>query len=99
MGAVDLYRRRNEATSASVEGDPASMSREALRARLVELEASDLEQTRLISELSRQVEALARAAVTAQDERRRMERMMWIVGVTTAASLVIAILSLARWSS
>lgn len=96
MGAVDLYRKRNEATSANFDADPNHLGREALRHRLVELEASDVEQSRLISELSRQLEALARNVAAANDARRRLERWLWVSGATAAVSLALAMWSLAR---
>lgn len=96
MGAVDLYRKRNEATSANVNTDPNALSREAVRKRLVELESSDVEQSRLISELSRHVESLARTSAAAQEERRLLVRWLWILGSTAVVSLGLAIWSLAR---
>jgi uncharacterized coiled-coil protein SlyX len=95
MSALELYRRRNEATVAHLNSDPKSISRDAVGERLVELEAADLEQTRLISELSRQIEALARSAAAAQAERRRLQRLLWAIGAAAAASLVLSVWSLA----
>lgn len=91
MSALELYRRRNEASDVHLNTDPSTISRDAVRERLIELEAADLEQTRLISELSRQIEALARSAAAAQAERRRLQRLLWAIGAAAAASLVLSI--------
>ncbi len=95
MSALELYRRRNEATVAHLNTDPSTISRDAVRERLIELEAADLEQTKLISELSRQIEALARSAAAAQRERQRMQRLLWIVGAVAVASVALSIWTLA----
>jgi len=95
MSALELYRRRNEASVSHLNADPSTLSRDAVRERLVELEAADLEQTRLISELSRQIEALALSAAAAQRERRQLQRLLWIVGAVAVASIVLSIWSLA----
>ncbi len=95
MNALELYRRRNEATVAHLKTDPSTISRDAVRERLIELEAADLEQTKLISELSRQIEALARSAAAAQRERQRMQRLLWIVGAVAVASVALSIWTLA----
>jgi hypothetical protein len=95
MSALELYRRRNEATVAHLNADPSTISRDGVRERLIELEAADLEQTRLISELSRQIEALARSAAAAQAERRRLQPLLWVIGAAAAVSLVLSAWSLA----
>lgn len=100
LGAVDLYRRRQEATEGRPPADGTPLNSDALRVRLRELEESDLEQSRLIGELSRQVEALAKTAAAAQDERRRTEallqRVVWGLGTLAVASLALSIWALAR---
>ncbi len=91
MNALELYRRRNEATVAHLDTDPSTISRDAVRERLIELEAADLEQTKLISELSRQIEALARSAAAAQRERRQLQRLLWVVGAVAVASVALSV--------
>lgn len=101
LGAFDLYRRRSEARVPAV-ASAADLPRlaEALHKRMKELEDSDLEQARLLSGLSQQVEALARTLeAEAQEHRRREARWRrWIVGSLAAAlvALVFAIWGLLR---
>ena len=70
MSAVELYRRRNEAKETGAAGGGG----ESLQARMRALEDADLEQSRLIAELSRSVEAMARTLEAAQTEKRRNEQ-------------------------
>lgn len=96
MGAVDLYRRRKEATAENVGADSNTASRESLQIRLQGLEASDLEQTRLISELSRSLEALAKTFVRVHEANLRTQRMLWVFGAVAVVSLTLAIWSLTK---
>jgi hypothetical protein len=95
MNAVDLYRRRHDATAG-----PVGASGDSLPARLRGLEESDLEQSRLISELSRSLEALARAQADAVEENRRhratIQRLLWTVAGLVAVSVTLSIWAVAR---
>jgi uncharacterized coiled-coil protein SlyX len=91
LSAFDLSRRRAEAQAAQSGMDEANLPPAAMRARLQELEESDVEQTRLISELSRNVEALARTVHGLAAERRRMRRLVWAFGALAAVSLGLSL--------
>lgn len=94
LSAYELYRRRQEA-KAGPAGD--ALSGEGLRARLRELENSALEQARLIDELSRTVESLARAvdAVLEENNRKAAQiRRLLFVG----AGVAVTSLALSSWS-
>jgi len=67
----------------------ASKAKEAQAQRLKELEESDLEQARLISELSETVEQLAKAVQSQIEEnKRRAARLRGLVCVAVVAALV-----------
>lgn len=89
MGAFDLYQRRREAKE-DLKGDArTSTSPEALRARIQELESADVEQARLISELTNTVEALASSLQTEiEDGRRRAARLQFVVWTSLGLSVV-----------
>lgn len=94
LSAYELYRRRQEA-KAGPAGE--ALSGEGLRARLRELEDSTLEQARLIDELSRSVESLARAVEAALEENRRkaaQSQRLLFAGIGIAATS----LALSVWS-
>jgi hypothetical protein len=103
LGAFDLYRRRSEArTPQLAPGEPPHSARSAaaLQQRMQELEASDLEQARLLSDLSKNLEALARAIESqTQDQRRREARLKtWLLatGCAAAVALILAVWAMAR---
>ncbi len=67
----------------------ASKDKEAQAQRLKELEESDLEQARMISELSENVEQLAKAVQSQIEENKRREaRLRGLVHVAVIASIV-----------
>lgn len=96
MSAVELYRRRNEAKTAGAGGAGA----DALQRRLRELEEADLEQSRLIAELSRSVEAMARMLESSQAESRRkdakIKRLAGCLIGFVALSVALSIWAIAR---
>lgn len=93
MNAVDLYRRRNEAASGAGGGGD-------VHRRLRELEDADREQSRLISELARSLEALARHVEVTNVEIRRKEdrirRLIWTIGGLAALSVALAIWAIVK---
>lgn len=93
LKAVDLMQKRREEKEAHTD----ALSPDALRTRLAELEDSDLEQTRLITELSRNVEALAKAVQSAQDEARTAQRQLRTL-LWAALGLGVAALGVALWA-
>lgn len=101
MGAFDLYRRRREAKEDGGSRSPGfALSPEEIRKRLEELEGADVEQARLISELSNTVEALATTLEREIDESKKRETrlrlMLWCTGVCSLASLGLVIWMLAK---
>jgi predicted transcriptional regulator len=67
----------------------ASKDKEAQAQRLKELEESDLEQARIISELSENVEQLARAVQSQIEEHKQREaKLKVLVCIAVVASLV-----------
>ena len=98
LGAFDLYRKRREAheahTRAAVDKGP-GVSVDDMRKRMQELEASDVEQARLISELSNQVEALAKNLQAEIDAGQRrdvqLRQRLWVAYAIAGASLLVAI--------
>ncbi len=103
LGAFDLYRRRSEARPPQLAPDGAALSSRyaaALQKRMEELESSDLEQARLLSDLSKNLEALARAIESQNQEQQRREQRLtlWLLGVGAAAvaALVTALIALAQ---
>lgn len=97
LSAYELYRRRREANAGPA---GAALSGEGWRTRLRELEASDLEQARLIDELSRSVESLARAVEAALEENRRQaaqfQRRLWALGSFAGLAFGVALWALLR---
>lgn len=93
LGALDQYRKRREERlkHAAVPGAEDVANPAALHTRLEQLEDSDLEQARLISELSRNVETLARTLQIEVDRRARLERLVWVALAAAAAGLSLAI--------
>ena len=80
LGALDLYRRRKEEQSS-----PGALKEP--RNRFEELEASDLEQARLISGLSTSVEALAKTLEREMEQHRKTHlRLRQMVGLSVALS-------------
>lgn len=76
LGAFELYRRRCAAQEVrATQSDEKNMAQFAhsLQTRMTELEESDIEQARLISELSKNVEALAKALQSEIDQNRERE--------------------------
>jgi hypothetical protein len=73
----------------------ASKDKEAQAQRLKELEESDLEQARIISELSENVEWLAKAVQSAIEENNlretRLRRLVYVALVVSLASIVISL--------
>lgn len=97
MGAFDLYRKRREAKEEEGrEPRELAQSPENLRKHLEELEEANVEQARLISELSTTVEALATTLQKEIDEGKRRDARMtqW---VWAASSLSVASLGLVIW--
>src|SRR6266481_6429194 len=73
----------------------ASKDKEAQAQRLKELEESDLEQARMISELSENVEQLAKAVQSQIEENKQREaRLRVLIYIAAAASLVSIAISL-----
>lgn len=100
MGAIDLYRKRSAARSGLVAGEAAGERAEGesgvgLTRRLRELEESDLEQARLLSELTRQVEMLAKTIEREMEtaRRRQAQLQLWlgVVGAVAVIALVVAL--------
>ena len=98
LGAFDLYRKRREAAEAHARTVPPQegpRQENELRTRMQELEASDVEQARLISELSNQVEALAKnlqAEINAGQRRDvQLRQRLWIAYAAAGVSLLAAI--------
>ncbi len=95
LGAWELYRKRRDDRIA-LKGLPESENVSgpvALKRRLDELEESDLEQARLISEFSKTVEALAKTLQAENIRQNRLERLLWIAiglgAVSGALSLAL----------
>ena len=98
LGAFDLYRKRREAREAhSAPGALASAvsSPQELRKRMDELEASDVEQARLISELSNQVEALAKSLQQEINAGRardlQLRQRLWIAYASAGLAVLLAV--------
>lgn len=98
LGAFDLYRKRREATEAharTVAPQDTTRQENELRTRMQELEASDVEQARLISELSNQVEALAKNLQAEIDAGQRrdiqLRQRIWIAYAVAGVSLLAAV--------
>jgi biopolymer transport protein ExbB/TolQ len=76
LGAFELYRRRSAAHEVRApkneENDMARLAH-SLQKRMTELEESDIEQAKLISELAKNVEALAKALQSEIDEKKERE--------------------------
>jgi predicted transcriptional regulator len=74
-----------------------SRDKEAQAQRLKELEDSDLEQARMISELSESVEQLARAMQSQIEEtsarERRLRGLLYLAMIVSLASLTICLLT------
>jgi hypothetical protein len=103
LGAFDLYRRRSEARGPQLGADEPLQSPRfaaALQQRMQELEASDLEQARLLSDVSKNLEALARALESQRQEQRAREERWWrwllILGGTSALALLLSVWALTR---
>jgi Fe2+ transport system protein B len=80
----------------------ASKEKEAQAQRLKELEESDLEQARMISELSENVEQLARAVQSQMDETRlrqgRLRVLFYATVVVGLISITVCLLTLFKLS-
>ena len=102
LGAFDLYRRRSEARVAPVAVSDASqlpLLAESLQQRMQALEESDLEQARLLTDVTKNVETLARALesqlAAAQARETRMRRWLIATSAATVVAFVIAVWALA----
>jgi uncharacterized coiled-coil protein SlyX len=103
LGAFELYRRRSAAQeirdTQSVENDMARLAH-SLQTRMTELEESDIEQARLISELSKNVEALAKALQSEIDQKKEQEVRIYrvIIGllILSGSSLGLTLWHLLR---
>lgn len=98
LGAFDLYRKRREAAEAQLRTTPPqeiTRTEVELRKRMQELEASDVEQARLISELSNQVEALAKNLQAEIDAGQRrdvqLRQRLWMAYAAAGLSLLVAV--------
>lgn len=82
LKAFELFKKRSSALAKRENQAAGAGSASSLDTRMKELEASDIEQARLISELSVNLETLARAAEANLQENRRLmqknERLTWI---------------------
>jgi uncharacterized coiled-coil protein SlyX len=82
LKAFDLFQKRSTALAERETRGNDAGSAASLSTRMKELEASDIEQARLISELSVSLEKLARAAEANLQENKRLtrkcERLTWI---------------------
>jgi hypothetical protein len=98
LGAFDLYRKRREAreanSTAPFQTDGPRTS-EVLLKRMEELEASDVEQARLISQLSNTVEALAKNLQQEIEAGRRrdvqLRQRLWIAYGVAGVSALLAL--------
>lgn len=103
LGALDLYRRRSGAEAAFSARDtadsPAGHSGAGLGRRLRALEQSELEQARLLSELSRNVESLAKVVAAQQEEiqRREARARTWLLLAFTLAAAGFGLAAWAVW--
>src|SRR5690606_21277502 len=102
LGAFDLYRRRSEARISPVAvSDATQLPRlaESLQQRMQGLEESDLEQARLLTDVTKNVETLARALESQLvAARAREDKLRWWLIATTgvaAVALVTAVWALA----
>jgi hypothetical protein len=102
LSALDLYRKRSRTRASGVAAGFEEPTTEEgghpeWASRLRALEDSDLEQARLLRDLSQQVEQLARALeaqVTQQREReRRLQRRFWGSLVVAGLALVLAVVA------
>ena len=99
LGAFDLYRKRREATEAHAKlpvGDQElGRTAEDIRRRMQELEQSDVEQARLISELSNTIEALTKTLQREIEDGRakdaRLRQMLWIAMAGGAVNLLLVL--------
>jgi hypothetical protein len=101
MGAFDLYRKRREAKEAERGQTPESMQSPAvLQKKLRELEDADVEQARLVSELSNTVEALATALQRKIDESEqreaRLRQLIWAACAIATTGLAVSLWALFR---
>jgi hypothetical protein len=78
----------------------ARKDKEAQAQRLKELEESDLEQARMISDLSENVERLAKAVQSAIEESKlreaRLRRLIYVALIAALASMAISLAMLFR---
>lgn len=94
MSAVEMYRRRNDAPAAIVPADNESL--DALHARLQTLEEADLEQSRLIAELARNLEELAKSHAMLLEENRRYNARVRLLTILVVV-LGVAGVGLVAW--
>lgn len=89
LSALDLYRRRNDALGAETPAAPGTAPLPPVQQRLLALEESDLEQARLLSDLSQQVESLARVVAAQAEEARRREAALrrWTLAAVGLAAV------------
>ena len=99
LKAIELYRKRS-ATQSDLNGLVAAgsdqpVTGELMARRLRELEESDLEQARLLSELTRQVEALAQTTAQEIDSTRRRDArtraLLGFIGLQALTALIVAV--------
>ncbi len=101
MGAFELYRKRREAKDAA-RGQPHELmlSPEGLQKKLRELEDANVEQARLMSELSNTVEALAMTLQREIAESRKREaglrQLVWAACAFSGAGLAVALWAVVR---
>jgi uncharacterized coiled-coil protein SlyX len=105
LGAFDLYQKRREAKEAHSQPpfgkeDVARTDSGDLAKRMQELEESDVEQARLISELSNAVEALTKSLQREiEDGRRtdaRLRQITWIACGLGLLNLVLIVWLMSR---
>ena len=91
MTAFEVYRRRQESREAAQGNARDSASPEALRKRIQDLENADVEQARLVSDLSSTVEALAASLDKEIEEgKQRTTRLQRQIVVAYSLCAVIA---------
>lgn len=101
MGAFDLYRKRREAKDATRSQNHESMlSPEGLQKKLRELEDANVEQARLMSELSNTVEALATTLQREIDESKKreaaMRQLVWAACAFSGGSVAVTLWAIFR---
>lgn len=95
LDAFELYRRRREAKETAASAARDGRGPEEIQKRFRELEDSDVEQARLINELSTTVEALAtsveREIEDGKKREARLRQLVWIAFGVAGGTAAIAV--------